>query len=66
LSGPVIFDTTLYIEGDVSQYTLQCDFDFDGTSKKVVQHFELIADDTVRDILLTGLRSIQEAKVSVG
>ena len=66
LSGPVIFDTTLYIAGDVSQYTLQCDFDFAGTSKKVVQYFELTTDDTVRDIPLTALRSIQEAKVSVG
>jgi hypothetical protein len=66
LSGPAIFDTTLYIAGDVSQYSLQCDFDFAGTSKKVVQYFELTADDTVRDIPLTALRSIQEAKVSVG
>lgn len=66
LSGPVIFDTTLYIAGDVSQYTLQCDFDVASTSKKVMQYFELTADDTVRDMLLRALRSIQEAKVSVG
>lgn len=65
LSGPTIFDTTLFIGQDVSQYMIQCDFDLATTSKKVIQAFSLIPWDTVRDIQITRLRPITEAKVSV-
>lgn len=65
LSGPVIFDATLFVDGDVSQYILQCDFDLSSTSKKVVQFFKLMYWDTIRDISITQLRPITEAKVSV-
>ncbi len=64
LSGPIIFDATLYID-DISKYSLQIDFDFSAASKKVISFFKLKIGDTVRDISLVALRSIQEAKVSV-
>lgn len=64
LSGPIIFDATLYID-DISIYFLQIDFDLVGTSKKVIHYFKLIEGDTVRDFSIKALRSIQEAKVSV-
>lgn len=64
LSGPVIFDATLFIDQDVSTYMLQCDFDLDTTSKHVVQTFKLVPGDTVRDIPITALRPITEAKVT--
>jgi len=65
LSGPVIFDATLFIDQDISQYMLQCDFHLTSTSKKVIQAFKLVDWDTVRDIRITWLRPITEAKVSV-
>ena len=64
LSGPIIFDATLYID-DISKYSLQIDFDMSWSSKKVIQFFKLMIGDIVRDISLTALKSIQEAKVSV-
>lgn len=64
LSWPIIFDATLYID-DISAYLLQIDFDLKATSKKVIQFFKLVMGDTMRDISLVALRSIQEAKVSV-
>ncbi|MEI6773901.1 MAG: hypothetical protein WCL18_03700 [bacterium] len=42
LSGPVIFDATLFIDQDISQYMLQCDFHLTSTSKKVIQAFKLV------------------------
>ena len=73
LSGPIIFDATLYIDQDVSKYSLQCDFNLSGTSKKVIQKFKLVPKsgpeqapwDTLRDFRIKALRSIEEAKVSV-
>ncbi len=65
LSGPVIFDATLFIDHDISHYMLQCDFDLDATSKKVIQAFSLVPWDTVRDIPITSLRPLTEAKVTV-
>ncbi len=65
LSGPIIFDATLYIDQNVSKYSLQCNFDLAGTSKKVIQKFKLSPGDTIRDFRIKALRSIQEAKVSV-
>ncbi len=65
LSGPVIFDATLYIDQDISTYSLQCDFDFMSTSKKVLQFFKLGLWNTVRDIRIKNVRPITEAKVSV-
>ena len=65
ISGPIVFDATLYIDQDISKYFLQCDFDLTVTSKKVIEKFILVDEDTVRDISITALRSIQEAKVSV-
>jgi len=64
-SWPIIFDATLYIDQDVSKYSLQCNFDLSGTSKKVIQKFKLVPWDTVRDFRIKALRSIEEAKVSV-
>ena len=64
LSGPIIFDATLYID-DSSKYSLQIDFDLSGTSKKVISFFKLKIGDMVRDFRIKALRSIQEAKVSV-
>lgn len=64
LSGPVIFDTTLFIDQDVSKYMIQCDFDFAASSKKIIQTFKLFPWDTVRDIRISSLRPISEAKVS--
>ncbi|MEI7564006.1 MAG: hypothetical protein WCJ39_10695 [bacterium] len=43
LSGPIIFDATLYIDQDISKYSLQCDFDLASTSKKVIQFFKLMS-----------------------
>jgi hypothetical protein len=65
LSGPVIFDATLFIDQDISNYMLQCDFDLAATSKHVIQTFKLVDWDTVRDISITALRPITEAKVTV-
>ncbi len=65
LSGPIIFDATLYIDQDISTYSLQCDFDIVNTSKKVIQFFKLVPWDTLRDIRIKALRPITEAKVSV-
>lgn len=65
ISGPIVFDATLYMNQDISKYSLQCDFDLRGTSKKVLEKFALIDGDTVHDVSITALRSIQEAKVSV-
>jgi predicted Rossmann fold flavoprotein len=64
-SWPIVFDATLYIDGDISKYSLQIDFDLSWTSKKVIQVFKLIEGDTIRDFRIKILRSIQEAKVSV-
>ncbi len=64
LSGPIVFDATLFID-DVSQCSLQLDFDLSWTSKKVVQYLKLSETDIIRDFRTTALRSIQEAKVSV-
>lgn len=64
ISGPIVFDATLYID-DVSKYSLQIDFDLAWTSKKVIQKFKLADNDTLRDFRIKGLKSIQEAKVSV-
>ncbi|MCX6823884.1 MAG: aminoacetone oxidase family FAD-binding enzyme [candidate division SR1 bacterium] len=66
LSGPVIFDATLYIDQDISEYSLQCDFDLASTSKKVIQFFKLVSGDTLRDISIKALRPMTEAKISVG
>jgi predicted flavoprotein YhiN len=65
LSGPIIFDATLYMNQDISTYSLQCDFDLASTSKKVIQAFKLVSWDTVRDIRIKALRPMTEAKVSV-
>ena len=65
LSGPLIFDATLYIDQDISKYMIQCDFDLAGTSKKVIQTFKLVSGDTIRDIRIKALRPITEAKISV-
>jgi len=65
LSWPIIFDATLYIDQDISKYSLQCDFDMTSTSKKVIQFFKLVSWDTVRDIRIKALRPMTEAKVSV-
>jgi len=64
VSGPLVFDATLFAD-DVSQCSLQLDFDLLWTSKKVVQYLKLSETDTIRDFRTTALRSIQEAKVSV-
>ncbi len=64
ISGPIIFNASLYMDQDISLYTLQCDFDLADTSKKVVQYFKLTSDDTLRDIRIKGLRPTTEAKVS--
>ncbi len=66
ISGPVIFNASLYLDQDISQYALQCDFDLAHTSKKVVQYFKLTAWDTLRDIRIKALRPLTEAKVTVG
>ncbi|MFA6256096.1 MAG: aminoacetone oxidase family FAD-binding enzyme [Candidatus Absconditabacterales bacterium] len=66
LSGPIIFDATLYMDQDISKYMLQCDFNLNATSKKIIQYFKLVMGDTVRDIRIKALRPITEAKVSVG
>lgn len=65
LSGPLIFDASLYIANDPSLCILQIDFDLSGTSKKVIEKFSLAEGNTLRDIRCTSLRSLQEAKVSV-
>lgn len=65
ISWPIVFDATLYIDGDVSKYFLQIDFDLTSTSKKVIQSFKLAPGDTVRDFRISSLRPITEAKVSV-
>ena len=65
ISGPVIFNTSLYVDQDLSLYTLQCDFDLTSSSKKVVQYFKLTVGNTLRDIRIKALRPITEAKVSV-
>ena len=65
ISGPVIFNTSLYVDQDLSLYTLQCDFDLASSSKKVVQYFKLTVGNTLRDIRIKALRPISEAKVSV-
>ena len=65
LSGPIIFDATLYIDQDISKYSLQCDFDIANTSKKVIRFFKLVSWDTVRDVRIKSLRPMTEAKVSV-
>ena len=65
ISGPIIFNTTLYMDQDISLYTLQCDFDLASSSKKVVQYFKLAVGNTLRDIRVKALRPITEAKVSV-
>jgi hypothetical protein len=65
VSWPIIFDATLYIDGDASKYSVQCDFDLSWTSKKVIQQFKLVEGDTIRDFSIKSLRSIEEAKVSV-
>ena len=65
LSWPVIFDATLYVDDDISKYSLQCDFDLSWTSKKVIQKFKLMEGDTIRDFRIKALRPIEEAKVSV-
>jgi len=64
VSGPLVFDATLFVD-DVSQCSLQIDFDLSWTSRKVIQYFKLSETDTIRDFRITALRSIQEAKVSV-
>jgi len=64
ISWPIVFDATLYID-DVTKYSLQIDFDLAGTSKKVIQFFKLREWDMIRDLRITSLKSIQEAKVSV-
>ncbi len=64
LSWPTIFDTTLYMDQDISKYSLQCNFDFDNTSKKVIDKFKLSPWDTLRDINIKALRPLTEAKVS--
>jgi predicted flavoprotein YhiN len=66
ISGPIVFDATLYMDQDISKYSFQLDFDLSGTSKKVIQAFTLIPWDTVRDFRVKALRPIEEAKVSVG
>lgn len=66
LSWPIVFDATLYIDQDATKYVIQCDFDLFWTSRKVIQKLKLAAGDTVRDFNIKALRSIQEAKVSVG
>jgi hypothetical protein len=53
------------MDQDVLKYSLQCDFDLAGTSKKVIQKFKLVEGDTLRDFRIKALRSIEEAKVSV-
>lgn len=65
LSGPVIFDASLFIDQHISNYTLQCDFDFATATKKVLQAFSLTVWDTVRDIPISALRPMTEAKVTV-
>lgn len=65
ISWPIVFDATLYMDQAISKYSLQIDFDFSGTSKKVVQFFKLVIGDTIRDIRIVSLKSINEAKVSV-
>lgn len=65
LSGPLVFDTTLFIDQDVSKYMIQCDFDLAASSKKVIQAFKLVPWNTIRDIRIKTLRPITEAKVSV-
>ncbi len=65
ISGPIIFNTSLYMDQDISMYTLQCDFDLASSSKKVVQYFKLAVGNTLRDIRIKALRPITEAKVSV-
>ncbi len=65
LSGPLIFDASLYMCQDNKNYTIQCDFDLAGTSKKVLQFLKLKVGDTVRDFRVASLRPITEAKVSV-
>ncbi len=64
LSWPIVFDATLYI-GDISKYALQIDVDLSWASKKVVQFFWFYEGNTVRDVCITALRPITEAKVSV-
>lgn len=64
ISGPIIFNASLYMDQDVSLYVLQCDFDLAHSSKKIVQHFKLTVGDTLRDIRIRALRPITEAKVS--
>ena len=65
ISGPVVFNTTLYMDQNISPYTLQCDFDLTSSSKKIVQYFKLAVGNTLRDIHIKALRPITEAKVSV-
>ena len=64
LSWPVVFDATLYIN-DISKASLQINFDLSWTSKKVIQKFNLVDQDTIRDFRIKSLKSLQEAKVSV-
>lgn len=64
LSWPVVFDATLYIN-DISKSSLQINFDLSWTSKKVIQKFNLVDQDTIRDFRIKSLKSLQEAKVSV-
>lgn len=65
LSWPIVFDATLYIDQDIGKYSFQLGFHLSDVSKKVTQSFKLVPWDTVRDICITALRSIEEAKVSV-
>ena len=64
LSGPLIFDATLFIDQDVSKYMVQCDFDLAATSKRVIQTLSLVSWDTLRDFRIKALRPMTEAKVS--
>lgn len=64
ISGPVIFNASLYMNQDISTYTLQCDFDLEQSSKKVIQYFKLTPESTLRDFRIKALRPMTEAKVS--
>ncbi|MEI6672909.1 MAG: hypothetical protein WCL02_06375 [bacterium] len=52
------------MDQNISNYTLQCDFDLEQSSKKVIQYFKLTPESTLRDFRIKTLRPMTEAKVS--